>query len=146
MEPNIPAAEWTAETMQFVRMQIRRTLHELSVDLNSRGGVYICEILELLLRDPDRIERLSEPMKETADKYGIQLESLRSSIRVTLKKAWMDGGSDAQSRYFGNTISFSRGKPTESNFLITIAMHLRHVVDEYLRAPSPKPEILPEEL
>ena len=129
---------------QTVTSLITQKLSELSVDLSSRGGRYIREVMEIILCEQGALMDITEPIQQVADRYGICTKSVRSLIRYTVTNAWKIGDPEVQCRYFDRLIDFKRGKPTEACFILTLATFLRRELRGYREMPNPNPGIPPE--
>jgi two-component system response regulator (stage 0 sporulation protein A) len=141
MEQQIPKAD---PDSRIVKELVVRKLNELSVNINTRGGEYILEMLMLILCEQGELMNVAEPVRQVAERYGIRRESVRAAVRYAVINAWKNGNPEVQYRYFGRTVSFQRGKPTESGFILTLAMHLRHELQNYNDSPMRNTDIPPE--
>ena len=121
---------------RIVRELAVQKLNEMSVNLNTRGGEYILEMLMIILCEQGELMSVAEPIRQVAERYGIRRESVRAAVRYAVINAWKNGDPEVQYRHFGNSISFRRGKPTESGFILTLAMHLRRELQSYRGAPA----------
>ena len=129
---------------RIVRELVVRKLGEMSVNINTRGGEYILEILMFILCRQGELMNVADPVRQVAERYGIRRESVRAAVRYAVIHAWKTGNPEVQYRYFGRTVSFQRGKPTESGFILTLAMHLRHELQNYNDFPMRNTGIPPE--
>ncbi len=144
MNPSAELPNLTENDKQYIIRLIRRTLSSLSVKIGSKGGVYLSDMLYSLLVDHGEMGTIADALSSVSDKYEIDAESIRASMRYALTQAWKIGDPEIQYRYFGRSVDFSRGKPTESAFIATLAMHMRHEIKAYLARCVPDDGIPPE--
>lgn len=133
-----------SDTLQsFICARTRHFLETLSVNLESKGGMYLAQTVEYMLTEPDR--EIADALELLGGKYGIGRESIRAAMRYAVTQAWQQGNPDIQCRYFGNSVEFKRRKPTESAFIATAVMHLRHDIYAYThKEEDPNSGIPPE--
>ncbi|MBE6612821.1 MAG: hypothetical protein E7632_10050, partial [Ruminococcaceae bacterium] len=137
--------ELSPQNAQNLMNLIDQALNSLAVKIENKGGQYIREILYILLTEKAQTTEIAEPLRRVAHRFGIAAESARSSIRYAIVQAWRMGDPNVQYRYFGRSVEFHRGKPTESAFIATVAMALRHEADAYFsRSKLPDDGIPPE--
>ncbi len=135
---SLRSIELTDEDKAFITRQIRDILAELSVKLNSKGGIYLSEILYIMATQFREIDGSAEALRITSQKHGINTESVRAAVRYAVTQAWEVGDPDIQFEYFGRSVSFKRGKPTEAAFIKSAEMKLRHRMVRYFAAAEAK--------
>ena len=62
---------------------------------------------------------------EVARKFGTTASRVERAIRHAIEVAWDRGDLDTLQKYFGFTVSNSKGKPTNSEFIALISDRLR---------------------
>ena len=92
------------------------------------GYKYIKRALLLVLDDPTYINRITYGLYSTLAKEftttGSRVErGIRHAIEITVSRADLE----VLQKYFGNTIDPNRGKPTNGEFLATMAEHVRRL-------------------
>lgn len=60
-----------------------------------------------------------------AQEENISAAAMERRIRSAIESTWLHGNLQAQSELFGFTVSAERGKPTNAEFLLLLAEHLR---------------------
>ena len=80
----------------------------------------------LVVNDIDVINQITKQLyPEIADKYSTTPSRVERAIRHAIEVAWGRGQQEAVENIFGYTISASKGKPTNSEFIAMIADKLR---------------------
>ena len=107
--------------------QIKEMLRCLGVPAHLRGYRYLITAIMAVLRDQRMMECVTKELypyvAETHDSTSTRVErALRHAIEV----AWGRGNVDEQERLFGYTVSLSRGKPTNSEFIAMIANQIQN--------------------
>src|SRR5690554_3041443 len=107
-------------------VRITEIMHNLGVPAHIKGYIYLREAIELVIKD---IEYLGAVTKElypsVAAKYNTTPSRVERAIRHAIEVSWDRGNIAALNKYFGNTVSASSGKPTNSQFIAKIADKLR---------------------
>ncbi len=109
-----------------LNVRITEVMHHLGVPAHIKGYIYLREAIELVIKD---IEYLGAVTKElypcVAEKYNTTPSRVERAIRHAIEVSWDRGNVAALSKYFGNTVSVTSGKPTNSQFIAKIADKLR---------------------
>lgn len=122
------AISTSRESRKEVDLDVRITevMHQLGVPAHIKGYIYLREAIELVIKD---IEYLGAVTKElypsVAAKYNTTPSRVERAIRHAIEVSWDRGNIAALNKYFGNTVSASSGKPTNSQFIAKIADKLR---------------------
>lgn len=115
---------------QLQRLQLEREitsiLHEIGIPAHIKGYMYLrTAILETYLN----VEFLGQITKvlypEIARRYMTTSSRVERAIRHAIEVAWNRGNIDAIDEIFAYTISASKAKPTNSEFIAMIADKLR---------------------
>ena len=97
--------------------------HEKNIPLvilvRARGGNFVYNDIELL----GSITKVLYP--DVAKKYKTTASRVERAIRHAIEVAWNRGNIEAISNIFGYTVSVSKSKPTNSEFIAMIADKLR---------------------
>ncbi len=130
------------EMRQFAIRRTHQILESFSVKLTTKGGIYLAKTLEHLLTEPNAT--IAEALALLAKQYGIGIESVRGAIRHAVTAAWNRGDAMLQYRYFLHSVEFKRGKPTEAAFISTLALSIKHEMEEYAVLKAEHDGIPPE--
>ena len=106
--------------------EITNIIHEIGVPAHIKGYMYLrTAILETYL-NVDFLGQITKVLyPEIAKKYETTASRVERAIRHAIEVAWNRGNIDAIDDIFGYTISASKAKPTNSEFIAMIADKLR---------------------
>ena len=91
-----------------------------------KGYQYIREAIVLAVNDMEVINSVTKELYPTlARKFKTTPSRVERAIRHAIEVAWERGQIDVNNQMFGNTISATKGKPTNSEFIAMIADKLR---------------------
>lgn len=132
-----PAAVKPAETAadpqseeRMMRLQLEREiteiLHEIGIPAHIKGYMYLrTAILETYL-NVDYLGQITKVLyPEIARRYMTTSSRVERAIRHAIEVAWNRGNIDAIDEIFAYTISASKAKPTNSEFIAMISDKLR---------------------
>ncbi len=105
---------------------VTNVIHEIGVPAHIKGYQYLREAIMMVVQDIDIINQITKQLyPEIADKYRTTPSRVERAIRHAIEVAWARGKNDAVESIFGYTVSASKGKPTNSEFIAMIADKLR---------------------
>ena len=105
---------------------VTNVIHEVGVPAHIKGYQYLREAIMMVVGDIDIINQITKQLyPEIAEKYHTTPSRVERAIRHAIEVAWGRGQQDAVESIFGYTISASKGKPTNSEFIAMIADKLR---------------------
>lgn len=106
--------------------EITSLLHEIGIPAHIKGYMYLrTAILETYL-NVDFLGQITKVLyPEIARKYSTTSSRVERAIRHAIEVAWNRGNIDAIDDIFGYTISASKAKPTNSEFIAMISDKLR---------------------
>lgn len=105
--------------------RISDILLEIGVPSHVRGYRYVRRAIELTVRDRKYIEAVTKGLyPDLAKEYGTTGSRVERAMRHAIECAWDRGDLEALKKYFGNTVSGNKGKPTNSEFIAMIAEHI----------------------
>lgn len=114
------------KTMETLEAQITNVIHEVGVPAHIKGYQYLREAITLVVNDIDIINSITKLLYPTLAKtFKTTPSRVERAIRHAIEVAWSRGKLDVNNSMFGNTISASKGKPTNSEFIAMIADKLR---------------------
>ena len=114
----------------MMRLQLEREiteiLHEIGIPAHIKGYMYLrTAILETYL-NVDYLGQITKVLyPEIARRYMTTSSRVERAIRHAIEVAWNRGNIDAIDEIFAYTISASKAKPTNSEFIAMIADKLR---------------------
>ena len=105
---------------------ITTLLHSLGVPSHIKGYEYIREGIGLMYNNPKLLGAITKEMyPEIALKYNTTSSRVERAIRHAIEISWSRGDYDLMEEVFGHSVDFDRAKPTNSEFIATIADKLR---------------------
>ena len=101
-------------------------LHDLGVPSNIRGYQYIREGIQIFYRNGNSISYITKDVyPEIAKKFDTTATRVERAIRHAIEVSWNRGDLDLMNDIFGNSLNVNRDKPTNSEFLTTLADRLK---------------------
>ena len=111
---------------ETLESSITEIIHEVGVPAHIKGYQYIREAIILAVNNMEVINSVTKQLYPTlARKFKTTPSRVERAIRHAIEVAWARGEMDVNNKVFGNTISASKGKPTNSEFIAMIADKLR---------------------
>ena len=105
---------------------VTNIIHEVGVPAHIKGYQYLREAIIMVVSNIDMINQITKQLyPEIAEKYRTTPSRVERAIRHAIEVAWGRGQQDVVERIFGYTVSASKGKPTNSEFIAMIADKLR---------------------
>lgn len=105
---------------------ISNILHELGMPSHIKGYQYIRTGITLLFEHPETVGGITKELyPELARRYKTTTSRVERAIRHAIEVSWNRGDWNTMTSMFGNSVDFDRAKPTNSEFIVTIADYLR---------------------
>lgn len=102
--------------------EITAILHKIGIPAHIKGHFYLRRAIFLTVIDMSLIKAVTKSLYPDVAKYYRTTSScVERAIRYAIELAWNRGDLDTLHAYFEYTISASRGKPTNSEFIAMIA-------------------------
>lgn len=109
-----------------LQMSITKLLHELGIPSHIKGYQYIREGIGILYERPETIGGITKELyPELADKFDTTVSRVERAIRHAIEVSWNRGNWDVMEEIFGHSIDIDKAKPTNSEFIVTIADKMR---------------------
>ncbi|MGL4335321.1 MAG: sporulation transcription factor Spo0A [Turicibacter sp.] len=106
--------------------EITSILHEMGVPAHIKGYLYLRESIKMVYNDIELLGSITKVLyPDVAKKYKTTASRVERAIRHAIEVAWNRGNIEAISAIFGYTVSVSKSKPTNSEFIAMIADKLR---------------------
>lgn len=104
---------------------ISNVIKELGVSANLKGYYYIRYAIELMLNDMTLANYITKRLYPTiAEKFGSTSIRVERNIRHAIESGWNKANYDFMSKLFRYSIDARKDKPTNSEFIITVADYL----------------------
>lgn len=132
----IEKAEAEATTPQIrstadVEKLVRELLTELGTPDHIKGHRYLVTALRAVVEDPDILDAVTKEIyPEVAAMHNTTGSRVERAIRHAVEVTWDRGDWEVLGKYFGNTVSLTKGKPTNSEFLARLGNVIRQKVKE----------------
>ncbi len=111
---------------RIVHVAISKLLHQLGIPSHIKGYTYIRESVFLFYKNNDAYSGITKEIyPEVAIRYSTTASRVERAIRHAIEVSWTRGDYDLMEEIFGNSVAFDRAKPTNSDFIATIADRLR---------------------
>lgn len=115
-----------ADTNLDLAQHATNVLRELGVPAHIKGYSYLREALVTTVKDPTLTESITKVLYPAiAATFNTTPSRVERAIRHAIEVSWLRGSVEAQLRYFGYTVNAVTGKPTNSEFIATVADNLR---------------------
>lgn len=109
-----------------LKISITKTLHDLGIPSHIKGYQYIREGVEILFDRPDVIGGITKELyPELAGRFSTTVSRVERAIRHAIEVSWNRGDWDLMEELFGHSVDIDKAKPTNSEFMVTIADKLR---------------------
>ena len=105
---------------------ISKLLHELGMPSHIKGYQYIREAIAMVYEKPDIAGAITKELyPELAIRFNTTVSRVERAIRHAIEVSWNRGDWDLMEEVFGHSIDYDKAKPTNSEFIVTLADKLR---------------------
>ena len=109
-----------------LHISITKMLHSLGIPSHIKGYEYIRESIFLMYNDPTLIGAITKELyPEIAERFNTTSSRVERAIRHAIEVSWNRGDYDLMEDIFGHSVDYDRAKPTNSEFIATVADKLR---------------------
>lgn len=109
-----------------LQISITKMLHELGMPSHIKGYQYIREGVTMIYNDPNIIGGITKELyPELAGKFDTTVSRVERAIRHAIEVSWNRGNWDYMEELFGHSVDIDKVKPTNSEFIVTVADKLR---------------------
>ena len=111
---------------QSIEALVTGIIHEIGVPAHIKGYQYLREAIIIAVNDMDVINAITKVLyPQVAKTFQTTPSRVERAIRHAIEVAWDRGDLDTLQRFFGYTVSNTKGKPTNSEFIALIADKLQ---------------------
>lgn len=104
---------------------VTSVIHEIGVPAHIKGYQYLREAIKLAVNDMEVINAITKVLyPQVAKTFQTTPSRVERAIRHAIEVAWDRGDLEVLQSFFGYTVSNSKGKPTNSEFIALIADRL----------------------
>ncbi len=109
-----------------LQVSITNMLHELGIPSHIKGYQYIREAVGMIFENPGIIGGITKELyPDLASKFDTTTSRVERAIRHAIEVSWNRGNIDFMEEIFGYSVDIDKAKPTNSEFMVTIADKLR---------------------
>ena len=115
-----------------IESMVTGIIHEIGVPAHIKGYQYLREAIIIAVNDMDVINAITKVLyPQVAKTFQTTPSRVERAIRHAIEVAWDRGDLDTLQRFFGYTVSNTKGKPTNSEFIALIADKLQLQLKSY---------------
>ena len=109
-----------------IESMVTGIIHEIGVPAHIKGYQYLREAIIIAVNDMDVINAITKVLyPQVAKTFQTTPSRVERAIRHAIEVAWDRGDLDTLQRFFGYTVSNTKGKPTNSELIALIADKLQ---------------------
>ena len=109
-----------------IETMVTSIIHEIGVPAHIKGYQYLREAIIIAVNDMDVINAITKVLyPQVAKTFQTTPSRVERAIRHAIEVAWDRGDLDTLQSFFGYTVSNTKGKPTNSEFIALIADKLQ---------------------
>ncbi len=113
------------ERTSALKNLVTSVIHEIGVPAHIKGYQYLREAIMIAVDDMEVINAVTKVLyPAVAKRFGTTPSRVERAIRHAIEVAWDRGDLETLQKYFGYTVSNTKGKPTNSEFIAMIADRL----------------------
>ena len=109
-----------------IENMVTSVIHEIGVPAHIKGYQYLREAIIIAVQDMDVINAITKVLyPQVAKTFSTTPSRVERAIRHAIEVAWDRGDLETLQCFFGYTVSNTKGKPTNSEFIALIADKLQ---------------------
>ena len=109
-----------------LQQAITNLLHSLGMPSHIKGYSYIRDSINLMYNKPSMLGAITKELyPEIANMYDTTSSRVERAIRHAIEVSWTRGDYEVMEEIFGHSVDYDRAKPTNSEFIATLADKLR---------------------
>lgn len=109
-----------------IQIKVTNLLHELGIPSHIKGYQYIRSAILMVYDNPGFIGGITKELyPDLSVKFNTSIQRIERAIRHAIEVSWLRGDIDLMEEIFGHSVDIDRAKPTNSEFIVTIADKLR---------------------
>lgn len=126
IKPPMIKASPVATKTKSLDQSITSIIHEIGVPAHIKGYMYLREAITMVYNDVELLGSITKVLyPDIAKKFNTTASRVERAIRHAIEVAWSRGNMDSIGTLFGYTVSNSKAKPTNSEFIAMVADKLR---------------------
>ncbi len=109
-----------------IQIQVTKLLHALGIPSHIKGYQFIRSAILMVYDNPGLIGGITKELyPDLSIKFNTSVQRVERAIRHAIEVSWLRGDIDLMEEIFGHSVDIDRAKPTNSEFIVTIADKLR---------------------
>jgi len=109
-----------------INIKISNLLHALGIPSNIKGYQFIRSAIAMVYENPKLVGGITKELyPDLSVKFNTSIQRVERAIRHAIEVSWQRGDIDLMDEIFGHSVDIDRSKPTNSEFIVTIADKLR---------------------
>lgn len=109
-----------------LQVAISKMLHDLGIPSHIKGYQFLRDAVHMIFETPELIGGITKELyPELANKYDTTVSRVERAIRHAIEVSWTRGDLKLMENIFGHSVDIDKAKPTNSEFIVTIADKLR---------------------
>lgn len=109
-----------------IQIHVTKILHALGIPSNIKGYQYIRSAILMVYDNPGFIGGITKELyPDLSIKFNTTIGRVERAIRHAIEVSWLRGDIDLMEDIFGHSVDIDKAKPTNSEFIVTIADKLR---------------------
>lgn len=106
--------------------KVTSMIHEIGIPAHIKGYHYLRDAIMMAVEDMDVLNAITKILYPTvAKKHHTTSSRVERAIRHAIEVAWSRGKVDVLDKLFSYTVSYGKGKPTNSEFIALVADTIR---------------------
>ncbi len=109
-----------------IQIQVTKLLHALGIPSHIKGYQFIRSAILMVYDNPGLIGGITKELyPDLSVKFNTSVQRVERAIRHAIEVSWLRGDIDLMDEIFGHSVDIDKAKPTNSEFIVTIADKLR---------------------
>lgn len=105
---------------------IYEMLKDIGIPCSNLGHGYLVGAILMVADEPNLLNNITFGLyPRLAARFNTTASRVERAIRHSVEQGWSRGDWDVLNKYFGNTVSADKGKPTNSEFIAQLAGMVR---------------------
>ena len=101
-------------------------IHDIGIPAHIKGYQYLRDAIMMSVKDMDMLTCITKVLYPSiAKKYQTTSSRVERAIRHAIEVSWNRGDWDLMEEIFGHSVDIDKAKPTNSEFIVTVADKLR---------------------
>lgn len=109
-----------------IQIKVTKLLHALGIPSHIKGYQFIRTAIMMVYENPGYIGGITKDLYPGLSmKFNTSIQRVERAIRHAIEVSWLRGDIELMEEIFGHSVDIDRAKPTNSEFIVTIADKLR---------------------